>query len=51
MGFKTGAFGVLTCRGVSPSDLETGFLNPFTGGAETGGSLMLSIGYLKKKGR
>lgn len=34
--------GVFTCRGGSPNDLEGGFLNPFTGGADAGGSLLLS---------
>lgn len=44
MGFKMVDFpGVLKCRGVSTNDLGVaGFLNPFTGGTNTGGSLLHS---------
>lgn len=43
VGFKMVDFpGVFTCRGGSPNDLEVGFVNPFTGGADTGGSLLHS---------
>lgn len=43
VGLKTADFpGVFTRRGGSPNDLEGGFLNPFTGGADAGGSLLLS---------
>lgn len=43
VGFKMVDFpGVFTYRGGSPNDLEVGFVNPFTGGADTGGSLLHS---------
>lgn len=47
LGFGMGTFGVFSSGGVSPRDLEKGFLNPLSGGSEAGRSFLCSIGNMK----